>query len=127
MSSRWRALRTQAEDEVTVLRRELDIQLMRFSKRARTMSVAEFTNDYCGSLLLASASKPPSSSVLAAYETSTQAQRMTAPRSALKQAPSVLSTPRHAATAAALQQQVGATPLSGEDNAFEIVFCFQFS
>lgn len=109
VTTRCRALRTQAEDEATVLRRELDIQLMKFSKRARTLTVAEFCSDYQGSVMLASATKPPVS-VLAALNNSTTAS----------QAPSSLAipaTPRTngaAATAASAFRvaAVSATPLS---------------
>ena len=65
VSNRSRAMRAQAQDEAASLRRELDIQLMKFSKRARSLTVAEFVADFSGSVLLASAVKPPPSSVAA--------------------------------------------------------------
>ena len=42
-----------------VLRRELDIQLMKFPKRIRQMTVAEFEREHGGDWLLASARKAP--------------------------------------------------------------------
>lgn len=102
-------MRTQAEDEATVLRRELDIQLMKFSKRARSLTVAEFCSDYQGSVLLASAVKPPAS-VLASFDAAAAAQTTASTV--------VPATPRAAIAAAGggggavAFRAVGATPLS---------------
>jgi hypothetical protein len=68
VKSRIRALRSQAEDESLVLRRELDIQIMRYPTRVRQLTVREFERDFAGNVLLASARKvdpTPSYSVLA--------------------------------------------------------------
>jgi hypothetical protein len=68
VKSRIRALRSQAEDEALVLRRELDIQIMRYPTRVRQLTVREFERDFAGNVLLASARKvdpTPSYSVLA--------------------------------------------------------------
>jgi hypothetical protein len=51
-----------------VLRRELDIQIMRYPTRVRQLTVREFERDFAGNVLLASARKvdpTPSYSVLA--------------------------------------------------------------
>jgi hypothetical protein len=50
-------MRSQAEDEAMVLRRELDVQIMRFPTRVRQLSVDQFERDYAGNVMLASARK----------------------------------------------------------------------
>lgn len=50
-------MRSQAEDEAMVLRRELDVQIMRFPTRVRQLSVDEFERDFAGNVMLASARK----------------------------------------------------------------------
>jgi hypothetical protein len=61
-------MRSQAEDEAMVLRRELDVQIMRFPTRVRQLSVDEFERDYAGNVMLASARKldplPPLSALV---------------------------------------------------------------
>jgi hypothetical protein len=71
VANRSRALRAQAQDEAAMIRRELDIQLMKIPKRARSLTVNEFVADFSGNLLLASAVKPTPSNILVDNSSST--------------------------------------------------------